>query len=151
MTTLHNILSDFESKKHATDIGTETHRRLRRVTLCPTSQQGNPELIKKILQTPNLPAFFSPESRTEVPIAGTINNTFISRRIDRLLINHTEKTIQILDYKTDITPELNRNSHYAQIHEYKQLLHLLYPDYAISGYILWTHDFLLEKTPDKPL
>ena len=121
------------------------HARLQHVYTDSTNSIGDTELLAKISATPEIAKLFAPASQTEVPIAGTINGRFISRRIDRLLIDHATKTIKILDYKTDTNPDLRKNAYIAQINEYAQLLRAIYPTYTIFGYILWTHNFLLEN------
>ena len=151
MTTLHDILSARDSKTYATDTGRRMHIRLQNIVLDVAVSHGDADLIKRIGQNPDVARFFCQDSKTEVPIAGTINGRFISRRIDRMLINNDAKTVSILDYKTDLNPDTFRPSYIAQIREYIQLMHAIYPDYKITGYILWTHNFLLEKIPEKPL
>lgn len=145
MTTLNKILSEYNNSKFATDTGTQMHKVLQHVTTTDDTPPTDNEIINKIHDNPTLIKLFGPNSQTEVPIAGTIKNKFISRRIDRLLINHKEKTIDILDYKTDTIREKYLDIYTKQITEYALLLHAVYPDYQINGYILWTHDFSLEK------
>ena len=127
------------------------HARLQSVFIGANKSTGDADLIAKISAQPEIAKLFAPTSQTEVPIAGTINNKFISRRIDRLLIDDTNKTIHILDYKTDVNPAEFRHKYIMQINEYVTLLHQMYPSYTICGYILWTHNFSLEKLPIKPL
>ena len=94
MTTLNDILNNIKQTQLSTDTGTKIHTILQHITIDNNgTKSGNVEYIKKIEQVPNLQKFFSPDSKTELPIAGTINNKFISRRIDRILINHETKTI----------------------------------------------------------
>lgn len=140
MTILHNILSAHDSTKIATDIGTKMHARLQH-----TDSTSSTDLAERMFTNPTLRRLFDSASQTEVPIAGIINGRFISRRIDRIRINHTDKIIEILDYKTDIAPENYRTKYILQIREYANLVHKLYPDYKIICYILWTHDFSLEQ------
>lgn len=151
MTILHDILSARDSKTRATDTGSRVHARLRHVVLDGATSHGDADLIKRIGQNPDVAKFFCKNSKTEVPIAGTINGRFISRRIDRMLIDDKSKSIYILDYKTDLNPQIFRPSYTMQIREYIQLMRAIYPNYEITGYILWTHDFLLEKITEKPL
>lgn len=146
MTQLHKIITEQEQTLHATQTGTHTHALLAKIHLShQTTDTKTIELISKIKQSPELIELFSENSKSEVPIAGTINSRFISRRIDRLLIDDTNKTIKILDYKTDMDTDIRKNSYIAQINEYAQLLRAIYPTYKIFGYILWTHNFLLEN------
>ena len=151
MTTLHNILAEHDKTQYATTAGTHTHQKLSKITISPDFESGDPELISRIKQIPEHTLLFSPDTKTEVPIAGTINNRFISRRIDRLHIGQDTKTITILDYKTDINHEKFRTVYISQMQDYANLLHAIYPDYKIDTYILWTHDFFLEKLNLKPL
>ena len=147
MMTLHDILSAQNTKKHSTANGIKMHNYLRHIVIDCGMQHGDVDLIEKIQTRPELLAFFVADAKTEVPIAGTINGRFISRRIDRMIVDHHAKTIAILDYKTDINPEHYRASYIAQLREYVQLMRLLHPGYEVSAYLLWTHDFLLEKIP----
>lgn len=151
MATLHKILSAHDGVKFASEHGTQTHVRLQHIIIDGEKIHGDAELARTIAAIPELRKFFSPASRTEVPIAGTINGRFISRRIDRLLIDNATKSILILDYKTDVDCTAFRDKYVIQLREYATLLRAIYPDYKISAYILWTHDFLLEKLPIKPL
>ena len=145
MTTLNNILNAHNQTKYATDTGRKNHTKLRHIHFDGTNWHGDETTINKIKKQPELLRFFTQNSRSEVPIAGHINGRFISRRIDRLVINDENKNILILDYKSDIDKDINREQYFHQINEYRQLLHQIYPKYKISGYILWLHDFVLEK------
>ena len=145
MTTLHNILQQSLQTSHATATGAHTHRLLQHIFIDTDNTTGEPILVEKIRQNPNIARLFCSASKTEVPVAGTINNRFISRRIDRLLIDDSTKTISILDYKTDINHDTFYKQYVYQIQEYTQLLHQIYPEHNIVGYILWTHDFTLER------
>lgn len=151
MTTLHNILSAHDSVVFATTHGTQMHARLQNVVIDGNITRGDSELVEKIQNVPDLLPFFTPNSRVEVPIAGTINNRFISRRIDRMVIDDISKNIDVLDYKTDTDYNVFRDKYISQLREYVTLLRTIYPDYTIGAYILWTHDFSLEKLPIKPL
>ena len=130
--------------KHATDAGTKMHTQLQRIFISDNQSTGDTDLVAKISAHPEIAHLFAPTSQTEVPIAGTIDGKFISRRIDRLLIDDKNKTISILDYKTDINPDEFRNKYILQIREYATLLRQIYPHHKIHCYILWTHNFALE-------
>lgn len=151
MTTLHNILKTQSQTQHATDAGIKMHARLQRIFISDNQSTGDTDLVAKISAHPEIAQLFAPASQTEVPIAGTIDGKFISRRIDRLLIDDKNKTISILDYKTDTNPDEFRNKYIFQIREYATLLRQIYPHHKIHCYILWTHNFLLERLPIKPL
>ena len=145
MTTLNNILSNHEQRTHATRTGTKMHTLLQHIVIDTNYQQGDDTLIQKIKQNLAIVRFFTTTAKTEVPIAGFINGKFISRRIDRLLINHANKQIDIIDYKTDISRDNYIDNYKVQLREYAQLLHKMYPSYSVNCYILWTHDFSLEN------
>ena len=145
MTTLINILDEQEQLRHATDTGVKMHAYLQHIVIDGDCATGNPDLVARIKAHPEMLPFFGATARTEVPIAGTINGQFISRRIDRLCIDDNAKTIAIIDYKTDVNPERFYEQYLDQINEYAVMLRRIYPDYTISGYILWTHDFRLEQ------
>ena len=145
MTTLNNILSNHEQRTHATRAGTKMHALLQHIVIDTNYQQGDDTLIQKIKQNLAIVRFFTTTAKTEVPIAGFINGKFISRRIDRLLINHANKQIDIIDYKTDISRDNYIDNYKVQLREYAQLLHKMYPSYSVNCYILWTHDFSLEN------
>ena len=144
MTTLIDILAQQNQTRLATDAGVRMHARLQRVLIDDKNTTGNPEIVARIKAHPEMVEFFGPKSRPEVPIAGTINGQFISRRIDRLYINDETKQIVIIDYKTDVDTDRFYSQYVEQINEYALMLHYVYPGYEISGYILWTRDFVLE-------
>ncbi len=151
MNTLNDIFNTYSQERFATSAGTEMHNRLRRIVIDGDNASGDPELVSKILAHPKLIPFFSATSRTEVPVAGIVNGEFISRRLDRLLIDDKNHKIHILDYKTDTDSRRFYAKYIAQLCQYVELLAKIYPDYEILGYILWTHDFSLEKVPTKQL
>ena len=102
-------------------------------------------MIKQISTNPELIEIMGPLSKTEVPIAGFINGKFISRRIDRLYINHDAKKIVVLDYKTDTDKNLFKQKYNEQLNEYRQLLKQIYNNYSVTTKILWLNDFTLEN------
>lgn len=142
---LCDILSQYTRQDFAIKIGRETHAKLQKIIIDKDILKGDKELCKKISEHNELLQFFNKNSRTEVPIAGYINDRFVSRRIDRLIINDENKSVYILDYKTDTSKDLFYDKYYAQIKEYAVLLKDIYPNYKIHGYLLWVSDFTLEK------
>ena len=144
MTILNEILVAKNNEKHATDNGTKMHKLLQRVVVDDV-EHGDCELVRCIKNNPDIARFFKATAKTEVPIAGTINGQFVSRRIDRLCIDDANKRIDVIDYKTDVNRDVFYATYIGQIREYVALLRAIYPDYQIGAYILWTHDFLLEK------
>lgn len=142
---LIDLIANQENIKFATEAGARKHAILQKVAIDNDIEQGDSKIIAELREHPELLRFFSKNAKTEVPIAGYINGKFYSRRIDRLIINETEKHIELIDYKTDLEKNLRRADYKKQIAEYKELLRGIYPDYKITGYILWLHDFCLEK------
>ena len=141
---LYKLLLEQEQKKYAIETGAQIHKKLQQITIDST-KKGDPELIKKIKKHNELLPFFNKDSKTEVPIAGYIDGNFVSRRIDRLNIDKESKTIIVLEYKTDTNKQINHDKYISQVLEYKTLLQDAYPAYKIQCYILWPHDFYLEK------
>lgn len=140
---LNKILEDFEKEEFAKKIGTEKHIKMQEIIIDSDLEIGDKSLIQQIKQNKELLPFFLKESKTEVPIAGYINGIFISRRIDRFIINNDK--IRFIDYKTDINKEKYKDKYLEQLNEYNLLLKDIYPNKKISGYILWLTDFSLEK------
>lgn len=145
-TKLCDFLREHERTMHAVDAGTRMHVRLEHITVDDDGTlHGDADVIAQINANPDLKPFFAPTSRPEVPVAGIIANRFVSRRIDRVAIDDVARRVWILDYKTDVNPDAMRARYAAQIREYVDLMHRIYPTYAIGGYILWTHDWHLEQ------
>lgn len=142
---LTNFLNGAKNKEFATSAGTQMHSLLQRIVIDDTYQEGNEDIIKIIAAVPDLMPFFTSNAKTEVPIAGNINGHIVSRRIDRLLINHDSKIIDFIDYKTDTDKFAFLDKYKLQLKEYAQLLCSAYPNYKINGYILWLHDWELDK------
>ena len=143
---LNNFLKESDTKKYATQKGTRIHALLKNIVIDSINGDfGNQDIILKIKKHPELCKYFSATSKTEVPIAGYINGVFLSRRIDRLLIDDATKTVYFIDYKTDMDKNAFVEQYKYQLKEYAELLHSAYPDYKINGYILWLHDWALDK------
>ncbi len=143
--TLRKLLKQRDAASHAIDAGTRTHEKMRHVFIGSNGVCGDGEIIQKITERKELLQFFDADSQTEVPVAGFVRGKFISRRIDRMVINHDAKTVMILDYKTDTNPDEHRTAYHAQVAEYMELLHMIYPKYTVRGFILWLHNFELES------
>ena len=145
MTTLNRILDGYTQDAFATRAGLKMHARLQRIVIPNASSDTESDLVDKIKCVPGLSVFFDATAKTEVPVAGYLDGCFLSRRIDRLRIDTNAHKIDILDYKTDTDKSSRHDKYVAQIKEYVRLLKQVYPDYTVAGYILWTHDFSLEK------
>lgn len=139
------ILTTHDNTVHATTSGTKMHAALAKIKISDNHTIGDNALIEKIKQNPELAQMFCFDSAPEVPIAGNINGRFVSRRIDRLYINHDTKTVYILDYKTDTTKDTFYEQYKIQLNEYANLIRQIHPTYTVKLYILWTHDWTLEK------
>ena len=146
---LKDFLTGAANKEFATKNGTKMHTALQGVVIDKSGNHGDDELIEIIATRPDLVRFFNKNAKTEVPIAGFINGRFISRRLDRLIINHDTKNIDFIDYKTDTDKTTFVEKYKKQLNEYRELLQSAYPEYQINGYILWTCDWELNKIIDK--
>ena len=143
---LTDFLTRADNKKYATQHGTKIHAKLQSIVIDEIyGNRGDSEIINDILQKPNLKQYFCAATRTEVPIAGFVNGIFISRRIDRLLVDHDTKTIDFIDYKSDTDKNMFVKEYKKQLNEYAHLLQSAYPDYKIRGYILWLADWTVQQ------
>lgn len=141
---LRLILSESEHKKHATQNGRAAHKKMQFLT-AESIENTDDDFLKKLFANKELNKFFTADSKVEVPIAGYINGRFVSRRIDRLSVDDTNKVVYVLDYKTDTDKTAFHDEYVKQIKEYKKLLRDIKPDYKIYGFILWLNDFSLEE------
>lgn len=140
-----DLINKISHSEYATATGRNMHAQMQRMFYTNDGWMGAPDIINHISNIPGLMEFMGPLSRTEVPVAGTINGKFISRRIDRLYINYDAKKIVILDYKTDIDKNLFFEKYREQLKEYYELLKQIYNDFDIQCKILWLNDFTLEN------
>lgn len=132
-----DFLSEKLREQFSIKRGTDIHRQLQFLRL-----EDNNEISKKIKSDSELSKFWGNNSRAEVPIAGTINGKFYSKRIDRLIFINNE--ILFLDYKTDTTK--TRYDEYKKTMKiYALLLQSAFPKYKITGFILWINNWELEK------
>lgn len=144
-TRLHELLNQSEHAAYATDAGRRMHAKLQCVAIGDGVSHGDINIVKKINSCPGLADFFAATAMTEVPIAGYINGRFVSRRIDRLCVDDSARTVRILDYKTDTDHGAQYDKYMRQLDEYIQLVKKIYPGYNVYAYILWTHDWTLER------
>ena len=142
---LTGFLIGAKNKEFAKNTGTQMHALLQHVIVDNGFEAGDVDIINTIKNHSDLLPFFVVSAQTEVPIAGNIHGRFVSRRIDRLLINHNAKTIDFIDYKTDTDKNAFLEQYKYQLKEYAELLHSAYPAYKINSYILWLHDWVLDK------
>lgn len=142
---LTEFLNEAKNKEYAIATGTQSHTVLQHIIVDANYTSGAPNIIQIIKTRPDLQPFFTNTAQNEVPIAGEIHGHFVSRRIDKLLINKATKTINFIDYKTDTDKSAYIDKYKKQLQEYAELLHSAYPEYKINGYILWLHDWVLDK------
>ncbi len=141
---VRELLQEYDDMKYATENGLMRHAQMQSVRMGDSGLCGDDEIIAIIKSHPELAKFFVKNSRAEVPVAGIVRGKFISRRIDRLVVETDTKQVLILDYKTDVDKKSLRDKYLYQLSEYKELLKQVYPDYTIKAYILWLHDWELE-------
>jgi ATP-dependent exoDNAse (exonuclease V) beta subunit len=142
---LNKFLQDVKQKQYAVDNGTGMHTKMQSIIISDDFCVGDIDIINVIKKHSELIPFFGKNAQTEVPIAGMVNGVLISRRIDRLIINHDKKTVVFIDYKTDTDKTQFVDKYKRQLREYAGLLQSAYPKYEINGYILWLRDWVLDK------
>lgn len=142
---LKDILFQIDQREFATKTGYERHLKMQKIVIENDVLQGDTSICAEIASRPELLKFFGSNSKTEVPIAGYINDRFISRRIDRLVIDDKEHNVYVMDYKTDTDKAVFREKYNKQLNEYAALLKSIYPECKVFCYILWLNDFTLEK------
>lgn len=142
---LKDILFQIDQREFATKTGYERHLKMQKIVIENDVLQGDTSICAEIANRPELLKFFGSNSKTEVPIAGYINDRFISRRIDRLVIDDKEHNVYVMDYKTDTDKAVFREKYNKQLNEYAALLKSIYPECKVFCYILWLNDFTLEK------
>ena len=142
---ISDLINKISRSEYATATGRSMHAQMQSVFYGRGGWVGDKNIINGILQIPELKEIMGPLSRTEVPVAGTVNGKFISRRIDRLYVNNDTKKVVVLDYKTDINKNLFREKYREQLTEYYELLKQIYNGFDIQCEILWLNDFTLEN------
>ena len=144
-----NKLQDLIRKQTTQDFATATGRKFHTMLQNTFYDNGawcvDTDMVARLDTIPELRELMGPLSRTEVPLAGYVNGKFISRRIDRLYVNHDTKQVVVLDYKTDSNKQLFYKKYIEQLNEYCALLKQIYNDYDIKCKILWLSDFTLEN------
>jgi ATP-dependent helicase/nuclease subunit A len=109
--------------------------------------------VMRVLADPRFAPIFSPDSRAEVGIAGTLEiggiKRAISGKIDRLAV--TAKEVLIVDYKTNRPAPWRLDevsqTYVAQLALYRALLQPLYPGRIVSAALLFTEAPLLIAIP----
>jgi len=93
-----------------------------------------------VLEHRDFAALFSPGSRAEVPIVGTLADRSVVGQVDRLAV--TQDSILIADFKTNRNPprriEKVQDSYVKQLAAYRAVLMGLYPDRPVRAALIWT-------------
>lgn len=143
--TLREFLSEYDNTQFATKRGTEMHDKMRVVHMVGGELCGDDEIVKNIKKRPELMQFFGENSRAEVPVATEINGRFISRRIDRLVVDDEKRSVYVIDYKTDVDKAAFQQKYVAQVQEYVCIIKKIYQKYKVFGFILWLHDWTVQS------
>lgn len=99
------------------------------------------EDVEKVMG--EFPFIFTKQAMREVPIIGKIAGNKISARVDCLLVD--EQEIKIIDFKSDKLISSNKEKYQRQLNSYKELISKIYPDKAITCYLLWVRHKQLEN------
>jgi ATP-dependent helicase/nuclease subunit A len=93
-----------------------------------------------VLEHKDFAALFSPGSRAEVPIVGTLAGRSVVGQVDRLAV--TQNAILIADFKTNRNAprriEEVPDSYVKQLAAYRAVLQKLYPDRPVRAALIWT-------------
>jgi ATP-dependent helicase/nuclease subunit A len=97
-----------------------------------------------VIESPQHALLFSPRSRPEVPLIGTVRTpqgTFtVSGQVDRLAVSETE--VLIVDYKTNRPPPQSAAQvplvYRRQLALYRALLADIHPGRIVRAFLLWT-------------
>jgi len=100
---------------------------------------------------------FSPQSRAEVPLIGTVRTPrgrfTVSGQVDRLAVSDNE--VLIVDYKTNRPPPGSSSqvplAYRRQLALYRALLGGIYPGRRVRAFLLWTAAPLLMEIDAKAL
>jgi ATP-dependent helicase/nuclease subunit A len=103
-----------------------------------------------VLEHKDFAALFSPGSRAEVPIVGTLAGQRVVGQVDRLIV--TQDAILLADFKTNRSPprriEEVPDSYVRQLAAYRAVLMKLYPDRPVRAALIWTEvPDLMELSP----
>ena len=107
------------------------------------SDDAADELIRSVvslLTAPECAGVFLPDSLSEVPVSGVVNDRVVNGRIDRVAISENE--VRLFDYKSggrvpdgvNETPE----AYILQMAAYRALTRQIYPDKTVRCFLLWT-------------
>jgi ATP-dependent helicase/nuclease subunit A len=103
-----------------------------------------------VLEHKDFAALFSPGSRAEVPIVGTLAGEKVAGQVDRLAV--MQDAVLIADFKTNRSPprriEEVPDSYVRQLAAYRAVLMKLYPGKPVRAALIWTEvPDLMELSP----
>lgn len=97
--------------------------------------------VLNLVDDPRFAGLFGPDSAAEVALMGEVDGQIISGQIDRLVV--TPSQVIIVDYKTNRPAAQNISdvppAYLKQMRAYRRLIAKIYPDKAVTSYILWTN------------
>jgi ATP-dependent exoDNAse (exonuclease V) beta subunit len=99
------------------------------------------DLLKEVLgllANLSIQQYFTPTSFAEVAVMGIIDKKLYKGYIDRLVVDHAKQHIYIVDFKSGDMPVTVSDQYQQQLLIYKQLVQPTYPEYTITGVLLWT-------------
>jgi ATP-dependent helicase/nuclease subunit A len=104
-----------------------------------------------VLEHKDFAALFSPGSRSEVPIVGSVAGRKVVGQVDRLAV--TQDLVLIADFKANRNPprriEDIQAGYVDQLAAYRAVLMNLYPDRPVRAALIWTEvPDLMELSPD---
>ncbi|MDX1975000.1 MAG: double-strand break repair helicase AddA [Rickettsiales bacterium] len=114
-------------------------------------QRACADEVMAVIQHPDFAFLFSPSSKAEVPVAGTVmwggKSVALSGQIDRLYVS--DDVVWIIDYKSDQITTQNAapipKAYLRQLALYQQLLQAIYPEKRVRCGILWTSILRLDE------
>jgi ATP-dependent exoDNAse (exonuclease V) beta subunit len=103
--------------------------------------KGFKSKLKEVITCPLFKKLFDvgkSEVYTEKEVVDRYGNT---KRMDRVIVK--EKEVWVADYKSSKAEDAGKDI--EQIQLYKRLLKSIYPDFKVSGYLIYLDQLLLEE------
>jgi ATP-dependent helicase/nuclease subunit A len=106
-----------------------------------------------VIADPAFAHLFGPESRAEVPIAGTVGSVAVAGQVDRLAVS--SDSVFVLDYKTHRQAPANESQvpevYLRQMALYRALLARAFPGRTVRCGLLWTEGPRIMELSDAAL